>query len=81
MSDKIDLQVFDTAIVLLKGSRNKLRDVVIHATKLHMVYGVPVQDTVKHTGRANNDEIVNRNSVYALKDKVLRAIEFSKSVQ
>ena len=75
MSDKIDLQVFDTAIVLLKGSRNKLRDVVIHATKLHMVYGVPVQDT------ANNDEIVNRNSVYALKDKVLRAIEFSKSVQ
>lgn len=77
----IDLDTFKTAITILKSNRNKLRDVVIHATKLHMVYGVPVVDAVKHTGRAENTEVVNRNSVYALKDKVNRTVEFCKAVQ
>ena len=75
----MELKDFETAINVLVAGGSKLRASLIHSTKLHVVYGVPVVDAVKGSGCSGLTDEVNRNSVYVLKNRINKALELIKS--
>jgi hypothetical protein len=76
----VELKDFESAVKVLVAGGSKIKGSVIHSTKLHMVYGVPVVDCVKGSGAgcAGATDDINRNSVYSFKARVEKAIEFIK---
>lgn len=78
--NKVELKYFESAVKVLVAGGSKVKGSVIHSTKLHMVYGVPVVDCVKGSGAgcSGATDEVNRNSVYSFKVRVEKAIEFMR---
>jgi hypothetical protein len=71
----INEELFGKAVKVVAASGSKVTDTVIHATELHMVYGVPVTKCLRVSGTPEK----NRNSVYKFKETIEKAIRFMES--
>jgi hypothetical protein len=75
MENKISEELFKKAAKVVAASGSKVTYAVVHATELHMVYGVPVTKCMRASGTPEK----SRNSIYKFKETIEKTIKYMES--